>query len=256
MKRKISLFAGVLMMVTLCGCSMYKLDLTASEHDKIAEYAAYALLSNAEDYEKKLLSNEEVDKILAERELEEKIRQEMENLNNQSSRPTQPKPTTQPDETTKNDAEKPTTKPNISQGDKNIDDILNIENVSVQYAGYELCKIYPNDTSELVVLKANSGKQFVTLSFVLQNTSNKKVDCDILGRNILSRLHLSNGVTYSAMVTLMDYDFSTWNTPLAAQSMNMAFLIFQVPDTLTEQDLVNAELSFRENGDTQTIVLK
>lgn len=255
MKKYVLSIIGVLAMSLLCGCSMYKLDLTASEHDKIAEYAAYALLSNAEDYNNKLLEQEEVDRILAERELEEKIRQEMENLNNQTTRPTQ-QPTVNQGETTGKDSEKTTANQDTSKNGKSLDDILNIENVSVQYAGYELCKLYPNDTSELVVLKANDNKQFVVLSFVLQNMVDKQTECDILSRNIVGRLHLDSGKTYSAMVTFMNYDLSTWNTPLAPQSMNMAFLIFQVPDTLTEQELIGAELSFKENGVTQSTVLK
>jgi len=252
MKKYVLSIIGVLAMSLLCGCSMYKLDLTASEHDKIAEYAAYALLSNAEDYNNKLITQEEVNRILEERELEDKIREEMDNLNNQTTRPTQPKPTVKPEDGN----DKPTVNQDTQKNGKTLDDILNIENVSVQFAGYELCKMYPNDTSELVVLKANDNKQFVVLSFVLQNTVDKQTECDILSRNIVGRLHLESGKAYSAMVTFMNYDLSTWNTPLTPQSMNMAFLLFQVPDTLTEKDLLGAELSFKENGVTQSTVLK
>lgn len=257
MKRYISLIISILAVSTLCGCSAFKLDLTASEHDKIAEYAAYALLGDAEEYKNKLLPQEEVDRILAEREVESQIKQEMENLNNRPTtkpqEPTKPQETIKPGETTSN---KPTTKPDEPDVVKNLDDIMNIENVSVQYSGYELCNIYPNDPSEFVVLKAKDGKQFVVLSFVLQNTSNQQVDCNILGRDIVYRLHLSNGDNYKSMLTAMGSDFGTWNTPLAPQSMNMAFMLFEVPNTVTVQDMVDAELSFRENKTTQSVVLR
>ena len=116
--------------------------------------------------------------------------------------------------------------------------------------------MYPNDPSEFVVLKPKKGKQFIALSFVLQNTSNKQAECNLLGRDSVYRLHLSNGENYKSMRTAMGNDFGTWNTPLAPQSMNVAFMLFEVPDTLTEQDLVDAELSFRENKTTQSVILK
>lgn len=256
MKKYILLSVLVLMLFILGGCSM-KIDLTASEHDKIAEYAAYALLADADKYEDKLLPKEEVDKIIAERELESQIKEEIENLDKHPT--TRPQETVRPQETTKpDDTDNPVTKPSKNEDVvvKNISEIMGIENVNIEYSGYELCEIFPNDTSEFVVLKAKNGKQFVALSFVLQNTSSQQTECNILAKDIVYRLHLSNGESYKSMLTAMGSDFGTWNTPLAPQSMNMAFMVFEVPDTVTEQDMIDAELSFRENKNTQTVVLK
>lgn len=256
MKKIILLLISVLAMAFLYGCSAYKLDLTASEHDKIAEYAAYALLGDAADYKNKLLPSDEVDRIIAERELESQIRDEIDRLEPSTNNPQNP---TTPQETTGNkdtDIKETTTKKDEPEVIKTLDDILQIANVSVQYSGYELCKIFPNDTTEIVVLKSKTDKQFVALSFVLQNTSDQQVECDINSKNIVYRLHLSNGEVYKSMLTLMGSDFGTWNTPLAPQSMNVAFMLFEVPDTVTAQDMVDAELSFRENKTTQSVVLK
>ena len=256
MKKIILLLISVLTMALLCGCSAYKLDLTASEHDKIAEYAAYALLGNAEDYKNKLLPGDEVDKIMAERELESQIRDELDRLEpstDNSQAPTSPQETTTPGDI---DIKETTTKKDEPEVIKTLDDILQIPNVSVQYSGYELCSMYPNDPSEFVVLKAKSGKQFVAVSFVLQNTSNEQAECNLLARDIVYRLHLANGENYKSMLSAMGADFGTWNTPLAPQSMNMAFMLFEVPDTVTAQDMIDAELSFRENKTTQSVVLK
>jgi len=256
MKKIILLLISVLTMAFLYGCSAYKLDLTASEHDKIAEYAAYALLGNAADYKNKLLPSDEVDRIMAERELESQIRDEMDRLEPTTNKPQNP---TSPQETTSNkdtDIKETTTKKDELEVIKTLDDILAIANVSVQYSGYELCSMYPNNPSELIALKPKKGKQFVALSFVLQNTSNEQAECNLLGRDIVYRLHLANGENYKSMLSAMGSDFGTWNTPLAPQSMNMAFMLFEVPDTVTAQDLVDAELSFRENKTTQSVVLK
>lgn len=257
MKKIILLLISVLAMSFFGGCSAYKLDLTASEHDKIAEYAAYALLGDAEEYKSKLLSQEEVDRIMAERELESQIREEIDKLEQSTTKPQNPtitpQETTKPGETTDKETSTKTDEPEVV---KTLNDIMDIENVSIQYSGYELCGIYPNDPSEFIVLKAKSGKQFIVLSFVLQNTSNQQADCNILGRDIVYRLHLANGENYKSMLTAMGNDFGTWNTPLAPQSMNMAFMVFEVPDTITAQDMTDAELSFRENKTTQSVVLK
>lgn len=256
MKKIILLLISVLTMAFLYGCSAYKLDLTASEHDKIAEYAAYALLGDAADYKNKLLPSDEVDRIMAERELESQIRDEIDRLEPSTDKPQNP---TTPQETTSNKdtgIKETTTKKDEPEVIKTLDDILQIENVSVQYSGYEFCKIFPNDTSEFVVLKSKADKQFVALSFVLQNTSDQQAECDINSKNIVYRLHLSNGEVYKSMLTLMGSDFGTWNAPLAPQSMSVAFMLFEVPDTLTAQDMVDSELSFRENKTTQSVVLK
>lgn len=258
MKKVILMAISVLTMSLFCGCSAYKLNLTASEHDKIAEYAAYALLADVDEYKNKLLTQEEVDRILAEREIESQIKQEMDKLEGQPV--TQPqKPTPGVPETTiqrETDSRDDTTGKDKKDELKTLDSILKIENVSIQYSGYEMCSLYPNDPSELVSLKAKDGKQFIALSFVLQNTSNQVAECDIHGRDIVYRLHLSNGDNYKSMLTVMESDFGTWNTPLAPQSMNMAFMLFEVPDTITAQDMADAELSFRENKTTQSVVLK
>lgn len=258
MKKFVLTIISVLSISLLCGCSTFKLDLTASEHDKIAEYAAYVLLADAEEYNDKLLSQEEVDRILAERELESQIKQEMDKLDSQQTVNSNNTTTAGTQETSNQDG---TGRQDATAADKDtglnkIDNIMNIENVSIQYSGYELCSLYPNDPSAFVSLKAKDGKQFVVLSFVLQNTSNQETECNINGREIVYRLYLSNGDNYKSMLTVMENDFGTWNASLAPQSMNMAFMLFEIPDTITAQDMADAELSFRENKITRSVVLK
>lgn len=238
------ILAGIAVM---SGCGSLKLKLTASEHDKIAEYAAYALLSDSAGYRDKLISMEEVEKVLEERALAEKIAKEMEELNNGQG----------------GDKE-PSTKPGDDSGDntgetggneKTIAEILKLDGVDVQYAGYEFCRSYPNDSEAMFGMQATSGNKFIVLSFVMQNTSMEAVSCDILSGKPVCRLSIG-GKTYMSQMTVLDNDLSTYKKELAGGSFNMAFLLFQVPESLSDSDCAGMKLSFRKNEVTQSVTLK
>ncbi|MBQ8730979.1 MAG: hypothetical protein IJW18_07245 [Lachnospiraceae bacterium] len=227
------------------GCSIYMPELSVSDFDKVAEYAAYALLGDADDYESKLISEEEVARLLEERALKEKIEQEMAALNDPNKKPDEP--TTEPGE----------------EGDKveidvpeQVGKVLDIPNIEIQYAGHSFTERYPDSADAVLSLQATKGNQFMVLSFVLQNNTDAAAECDILSRDIVYTLKVNEKDSYRSQLTMLDGDLSTWNTPIESGSINIAVLIFQVPDELNDADITKLELMLRENKLTETIVLE
>jgi len=245
--------AGIVgaVLLTCCGCgSIYLPDMTVSEFDKVAEYAAYALLANTDGYESKLLSEEDVQRIQEERKLAAEIEAELEAAN-------KPGGNTGNTGTPGSSGEHTGGNTGGGQGSEvTVSDVLSVDGVVIDYAGYQLTKMFPNDSEALFSMRAAEGKQFIVLSFVLQNTGSEQVDCNMLGKEAVYRITVGSGETYRSQFTAFDNDLSTWNTPLLPGSVNMAFLVFQIPEELDEAGIGEIEFSARYDKATKSITLK
>lgn len=251
MKRYVVLGVAGAMLLSCCGCAgMIMPELTASEFDKVAEYAAYTLLENTDGYESKLMSEEDVQRELEERKLAAEIEAALDAINKPggSTGGNVDTPVVNPDGTVDNTGD--------SQGsDKTVAYVLGVDGVTVEYAGCELTDMYPNDADALFGMKAAEGKKLMVLSFVLSNTGGEQVDCDLLGKDAVYRITVGDE-TYRSLLTAFDNDLSTWSAPLAPGSVNMAFLIFQVSDELTAGSIGEIEFAVRTDKTTRSIILK
>ncbi|MBO5228047.1 MAG: hypothetical protein J6B39_03535 [Lachnospiraceae bacterium] len=255
MKRYVVLGVVGTMLLSCCGCaSMIMPELTASEFDKVAEYAAYTLLENTDGYESKLMSEEDVQRELEERKLAAEIEAALDAANKPggSTGGNDDKPIINPDGTGENIGD---TTGDVQVSDKTIADVLDLDGVTIEYSGCELVDAYPNDVDALFGMKAAEGKKLMVLSFVLSNTGSEQVECDLLAKDAIYRITVGDE-TYRSLLTVFDNDLSTWSAPLAPGSVNMAFLIFQVPAELEADGIGNIELSVRIDKTTRSIILR
>ncbi len=248
MKRYVVLGVVGTMLLSCCGCAgMIMPELTASEFDKVAEYAAYTLLENTDGYESKLMSEEDVQRELEERKLAAEIEAALDAIN-------KPGASMGGNTGTNPDGSGDATG-DVQTGDETVADVLGMDGVTIEYAGCELTDMYPNDADALFGMKAADGKKLMVLSFVLSNTGSEQVDCDLLGKDAIYRITVKDEV-YRSLLTAFDNDLSTWSTPLAPGSVNMAFLIFQVPAELAEDSIGDIEFSVRIDKTTRSIILR
>lgn len=245
MKRYMVLGIAGMFLLSCCGCAGIAMPkLTESEFDKVAEYAAYTLLKNTDGYESRLLSEEEVKRELEERKLAAEIEAALEAAN----RPGGSLGSVLPD--TGGDASD-----DFHTDSKTLSYVLGLEGVEVEYAGHKFVSSYPDDSEALFGIKAPKGKKLMVLSFVLTNTGSGQAECDLLSKDGIYRITVG-GKTYRSLLTSFDNDLSTWNTPVAPGSINMAFLVFQVPDELAETNIGSMEFSVRTDKTTRSIILR
>ncbi len=175
-KRLLRIFAMVLSVVTLTGCGNMP-DVTERENDLIAEYAAGVLLRYSEDYELRLMSEEQA------KESEE------EQMMSATPSPT-PLMTSSPTPTS---TKQPEIQVEVVSGgavdviqeetlqEVSLNELYQLSNIDVKYVKKEFAKGY---TEPGVLIKAEDGRTKLIITFTLKNTSSAKKEVNLTNRKI------------------------------------------------------------------------
>lgn len=202
--------------VLLAGCG--GIELTESENDMIAEYAATVLLKYSKAYQPML--QDEV--------FETETKPETNTFN----------PTSSTDSSASQNGQN-----NLGSAEaavvpeKSLSEALGIasEGFQAEYTGYEMTASYPNTEAAYFVMKAAKDKELLVLKFEITNTSAEEKECDILSKQLVYRCRINGEERFGSQLTMLLDDLSSYKEVLAPGETKQAVLIFQVPSEYQEK---------------------
>jgi len=199
--------------VLLTGCG--GIELTETENDVIAEYAATLLLKYSNSYQSKL--QEEV----FETEPETTV-----------FIPPLPTDSSSVQNEQNNSASAETT----TVSEKSLSEALGIavEGFQAEYTGYEIVDSYPNTSDAYFVMTATKNNSLLILKFNLTNTSTEEKECDILSKQLNYRCQINGDERFGSQLTMLLDDLSSYKEVLMPEETKQAVLIFQIPSEYQE----------------------
>lgn len=207
----------MVMMFVLSGCGTQMPDLTGEEEQMVGEFAANLLLRYDANNRSRLISREEVEQELLERqqwqELLESIKKE------EGMRPVEDTPTVEIGEETAGGVY------------GSAEEFFAMSSgVKVAYQGYKVCDSYPESEADFFALDATEGKRLVVLQFTLSNNSGREQEVDILKQNPVNKLTINGTYNTNMLTTLLLDDMSTYRGTLANGESVQLVLLAEVDD--------------------------
>ncbi len=192
--------------VYLCGCASYP-DLSAEDMAVVTEYAAGLLLDYSGNFEGRLMDLEAAQEELTQMETvpEKEEITEPENTETDEEQDTQSPTDEEKEETTIIDNTEPEALPAPP-----INEVLGIENVSVQINGYVTTQAYPSSAEVVSGVEAKSGNSLIVTKLTLTNIGSEDITIDMFDKDVSYKVTL-NGKKYQSVVsTLLVDDLSTY----------------------------------------------
>ena len=262
MKKHIWVFLCLCMAVVVCSGCVQAVDLTESEQEVIAEYAANALL----EYDKGYNSKYQSDAMQEAKEKAAQVQEESKNTKTEEPQKTEaakktekpatptpeltptmeptptPEPTEEPDLQIKDVTEASTDGNRLSPAE--IGSLFGIEGVDVNYNGFEALDVYPTvEGNQLAfTMEASQGSKLIVAKFELVNNSEVAKTCNIVGQNIKFQMRFNNADYVAVQKTLLEDDLSLLNVILQPGESKKVVIISQVAagyeSTISSVDLI------------------
>lgn len=245
-KYKMSLIMLCVLLLTGCG-DVEMVQLTQEQEMQVAEYAAGLLLQDALNYETRLVDTEALlEQLAAEQEYQRQLDAKVEAMKNAQKNEKDEKEQMETETTQVVDA---------STGQTvvaSLEEILDLEQVSIDYQGYEIVDSYPEDQGSLVfAMDATDGQRLFVLHFVLSNLSDTEQSINLAQSGCRYRCSI-NGESYqSALSTLLLNDMSLYKEVLEAGQTEDVVLVWEVPG---DQEVYQLNLMVKK--DKEQIQLK
>lgn len=245
--RKVGTFlCGIVAAVLMTGCGSVMPDLTEEETEIISQYAAGVLLKYDRVNSGRLLSmseyEEEEDKKTEKTEPAEKPAEEESAEEESRTDDTEVVDVSQ-------DGETGTTAPST------IEEYYDIQDITIQYTGYELAESYPAGAEEEIyfAMDATEGMQLLILKFTASNVSAADQTLDMLGHGARFRISVNGGSGENALSTMLLNDLQTYDDVIPAGSSVELVSIVEVPQSITVETI---DLTMRGDAGNSVINLQ
>lgn len=236
--------------ICLTGCGSTIPELTAEQQELVVEYAAGELLKYDRNHVAKLVTLE--------------VDQEEESLEADD-----PASVAEPDrvsagaEENSNEAEKGGVKADevtvIDQTEEappaSVDEFLELDEIRISYAGYEIADNYPEETSEeaFFFMSATSNNKLLILKFQVENLSTGEKELNLAQSQIRYKITV-DGEEQNALTTMLLNDMAYYQGSLAPQESVELVLVGEVTAEQADQ-ITSLELTMKSVDETATISL-
>lgn len=238
-----TVFLMICAAVSLTGCSASIPELSEAENDMVAEYAAGLLLKYDKNYDGAL-------PVAGEKAVKPETLEDI------------------PEETTE-ESEVPAENEDAISGDSEVSEemaseniivdiaaFLELEGISIDYAGYEITDSYVEGDNIAFSMDATPGNQLLVVKLNLTNTQPEDIEVDMLNKkDVRFRLIVNNGAKKNVLYTMLLDDFSIYKNTIAAGTTEQAVLICEI----TEEEAATVEtidLYMRNGENSVTMTLK
>ncbi len=133
-----------------------------------------------------------------------------------------------------------------------LTDAIGIEGLEFRYNSYDLETEY-ND-SDLVMLKAASGKIYLVMNFTVTNSGTNACDLDLLSLSPSFTATINGTTSAGCESTILMDDFTTYQGTLSSGASEDLVLLFSFSSSAVE-DISNLELYATVNGQTFLITM-
>lgn len=237
MKKRILTLGIVLVGIMITSCSKGS-EMTEEQEGMVAEYIATTILRHNKNSQDKLMLYQ---KSIGEREQQDEAGEEHNEQSTVSPEST-PIPTItvaeetkdQPSDTTDSQQEE-SNQQKLDYLSKSINEVIGIENLTLEYQSYEITDTYSEVKSDDVNFEAEKNRTFFVVRYKMKNNSEHTVEIDLLSKKIQYVLNL-NEKQYGAVISLVDNDMQFMQTTLKSGKEKEGILVFDIPKNLTIKD--------------------
>ena len=229
MKKRIITTGLIALLLTGCAGGA---ELSETEHDRVAQYAANLVLKYDSNYKERLLSESEI------KEAKEKLRIAAEKEAELQALLASKNQETKKEQEEVADAESATGEGSEEQevAIKHVlQDVLNMEGFEICSGGYSVVDEYPENIDEqeamAVDVRATAGKKLVIMKYSITNNSGNNLECDLFSKDISSEITVNGSVKAEAMLTMLLNDFGTLKTEIEAGATYEAVQVFEIPES-------------------------
>lgn len=233
MRKAGTFLCGIAVTIFMTGCGSVMPDLTEEETEIISEYAAGVLLKYDRVSSGRLMSMSEY-----EEEENRKAEKEQARTEEKPSEEEQAPEESRTDDTevidVSQDGEAGTAAPST------IEEYYGIQDIAIQYTGYELAESYPADTEGEEVffaMDATEGMQLLILKFTASNGGAADQTLDMLGHGARFRISINGGSGENALSTMLLNDLQTYDDVIPAGSSVELVSIVEVPQSIAVETI-------------------
>lgn len=246
--KNVKLIPLALTLIIMTGCGNNIPELTAEQQDLVVEYAAGTLLKYDKGRTDRLLGLSELETIEEKRNaMEKEITADSEEK-------------TASEEKKEDAAEQEVTvidhTQEIEETISSIEDFLQIEQITFNYAGYEIADDYPNQEQgeELFfVINATTGKKLLVLKFRAENLSETDAELDMNQKEVRFKIVI-DGEQKNTLTTMLLNDMRYYKGVIGAGERRELVLVTEVPEEKA-QTISELKLLMKNVDDTKTISL-
>ncbi|MCR5208863.1 MAG: hypothetical protein K6C99_01485 [Lachnospiraceae bacterium] len=240
----------------LSGCTTNAIpDLPEDEMKQVEEYAAGLLLEKATDHKSTLVSDEEIADALEDAKHKAELRKQAEEMRRQEQEAKENKQ--DKEDKDGNGSSDPVAATPVYT---DIDDFLGIDDLEIEYSGYDICEQYPEQTESddwQGVAKATAGCKFAVFKFKVNNPSDEPVYFDMASIDAHFGFRFNDQVSKSALTTLLLNDLAMFRgeipsgdtelvllsemTAAEAENLQSAVLIMRLDDQRSENTLFSSQ---------------
>ena len=230
--------------LALCGCGSEFPALTDEQVEKAGEYAALTLLKYDSQNRKRLMSLEDM-------QAEEQRRQAWKQAAQQAAKEEQEEAKTSQEQSENGQV---IDVPGGTTDYGRIGDGFTLpDGVELQYKGYQLCDVYPEDESDYFAIVAAEGKKNLLLRFLLTNGSEGSQQLDLASQKNSYRITVNDTYTRNSLPTFLANDLMNYQGRLMPGASEELVLLMEV-----ESDVTVSSLKLRVKNDqiAYTILLE
>ncbi len=132
-----------------------------------------------------------------------------------------------------------------------LTEALGFEGLTVECSDIQLSPSYVKP--DFYSLDAAPGKTFLIINFLLTNTSDKDIDCDMLSRRVGFSAEVNGSVRAAAKTTILLNDLGTYQGIISAGQSAEAVLLFEVPADIAQID--SLKLTLEAGGISKEAIL-
>ncbi|MDD6202551.1 MAG: hypothetical protein PUB13_06375 [Lachnospiraceae bacterium] len=238
--KKITVIGSFLILVMLTGCTGELPDMTDEQTAMVTEYASNLLIKYNNLSSRTLLNDSQLE-IAEAKEAEEKEKQRKKEEAAQAY--------LQQQEEEQSEEEESNVKDEKQEYIMDVASFLDMEGVSVEYAGCSLCDSYPDETSEdaFFAIEATEGKKLCILNFTVTNQSSEDKELDMFSKQARFYLQIEDEKMIPVQTTLLFDDFSSYKNTMAAGASENMVLLFEVSDTVTQASRISMTVQYGED---------
>ncbi len=248
-RRKTACVATLCAVVLMTGCSSAIPDMTETETQIVAEYAANLLLKYDKNYEVKVVDTtayhkEEERKAEEARKAAEKAAKEAEAAQKAE------------------EAAKAESSGNKEAADQkqvsSIEEFYQLQGVQIQYSGCGVYDSYPEQSGEeelFFSLGATDGRKLLVMFFDVTNVSGQEMEFNMVDMNPKFRVSVNGETAQSTLLTFLPDDLASYKGVLAANETVKTVIVTEIP-TEKSGSVDSLTLTLKSGTDKAQLVLQ
>ncbi len=120
---------------------------------------------------------------------------------------------------------------------------IGIPDFLVTYTGYEICDIYPEQSSDELVfsMQAQEGHDLLILHFDLTNPTESAMDCDVVTGSPLFRARLNEDLRVNSQTTILLNDLSVYSGTLEENEAVDTVVVFEIEEGTAAELNISAD---------------